>query len=542
MKKILTLFTALVVAGSLFAGGLVTNTNQSAQFVRLLSRNASTDVDATYFNPAGLTKLAPGFHFGINNQTIGQTRTVTTDYPYLNGAPDREFLGTVSAPFFPSVYAVYNTEKLAFSFGFNPVGGGGGAKYDEGLAMIEMPISDLVPLLESQGAQGYSLETNFVGSSIFYGFQGNISYKINDIISVSAGARYVMARNTYEGKLENIQLNMGGMWLPASTVFTNIATQLSGIVAIPTQVAPIITGGGGDFTLAQLEGGGFIDAPTRAGIEAALVAIGVPAANIPAMTLNQISGTITAATPTLNGQIAQATATSSLMQDQHADVLQTGSGITPVLGVNLSLGEMVNVGIKYEFATKLRVINETTSDFTTGFDPETGDPVTMFPDGAETINDMPAMLAIGVEVRPMSKLMLTGSLTYYFDKAIDYDGSADENINMIDKNFLDYAFGIEYGLTKNLRASLAWAGTKTGVNANYQDELSYSLNTNGFGGGLGIRISPMIDVNIGGLYTIYSTDENTFTHSMTGTGIGIPVTETYKKTTWLAAVGVDLHF
>jgi long-chain fatty acid transport protein len=542
MKKILTVFSAMVVTGSLIAGGLVTNTNQSAQFVRLLSRNASTDIDATYFNPAGLTKLSPGFHFGISNQTIGQTRTVITDYPYLNGAPDREFLGTVSAPFFPSVYAVYNTSKLAFSLGFNPVGGGGGAKYDKGLAMIEMPISDLVPLLESQGAQDYRLETNFTGTSIFYGFQGNISYKINDIVSVAAGARYVVARNTYEGKLESIMLNMGGTWLPASTVFTNIATQLSGIVAIPTTVAPIIAGGGGGFTLDQLLGAGYIDAIQKAGIEAALVAIGVPPANIPVMTLSQISGTITTATPTLNAQIAQATATSSLMHDQHADVLQTGSGITPVLGVNLAFGDMVNIGIKYEFATKLRVVNQTTSDFTMGIDPETGDPITMFPDGAETINDMPAMLAIGVEVRPISKLMLTGSFTYYFDKAIDYDGSENLNVNMIDKNFLDYAFGIEYGLTKKVRASVAWAGTKTGVNLNYQDELSYSLNTNGIGGGFGIRISPMIDVNIGGLYTIYGTDDKTFTHSMTGTEIGIPLTETYKKTTWLAAVGVDLHF
>jgi long-subunit fatty acid transport protein len=113
---------------------------------------------------------------------------------------------------------------------------------------------------------------------------------------------------------------------------------------------------------------------------------------------------------------------------------------------------------------------------------------------------------------------------------------------MIDKNFLDYALGIEYGFTKNLRASVAWAGTRTGINQNYQDELSYSLNTNGFGGGLGIRISPMIDVNIGGLYTIYSTASKTFTHTITGTDFEIPVTETYKKTTWVAAVGVDLHF
>lgn len=542
MKKILTVFSALVITGSLLAGGLVTNTNQSAQYIRLLSRNASTDVDAVYYNPAGLTKLAPGFHFGLNNQTIGQGRSVMTDYPYLHGTPARDYIGKVSAPFFPSVYAVFNTKKVALSLGFNPIGGGGGATYDEGLAMIEMPISDLVPLLAAQGAQDYKLETNFVGSSVFYGFQGNVSYKINDVLSIAVGARYVMARNTYQGKLENIQLNMGGTWLPASTVFTGIATQLGQVVAIPTQVAPIITGGGGGFTLAQLEGAGYITAEQRAGIEAGLGAIGVPPANIPVMTLNQISGAITTATPTLNGKIAQATATSSLMQNQKADVLQTGSGITPIVGVNLSLGDKLDVAVKYEFVTKLRVINQTTSDFTTGIDPETGDPITMFPDGAETINDMPAMLAIGAEFRPIEKLMFTGSFNYYFDQAIDYDGSADKNIDMIDKNFIEYAFGLEYGFTKSFRASLAYAGTKTGVNLNYQDELSYSLNTNTFGGGFGIRITPMIDLNLGAIYTIYQEGEKSYSRPMTGSGLLIPLTETYNKDTWVAAIGVDLHF
>jgi len=542
MKKILTAFSALVVSGSLLAGGLVTNTNQSAQYIRLLSRNASTDVDAVYYNPAGLTKLAPGFHVGINNQTIGQGRSVMTTYPYLHGAPDREFAGTVSAPFFPSIYAVYNTGKVALSAAFNPVGGGGGATYDEGLAMIEMPISDLVPLLASLGAQDYRLETNFIGSSVFYGFNGNISYKINDILSVAVGARYVMARNTYEGKLENIALNMGGTWIPASTVFTGIATQLSSIVAIPANVAPIITGGGGDFTLAQLEGAGYLTSAQRAGIEAGLAAIGVPAANIPVMTLNQISGTITTATPVLNGRIAQATATSTLMGNQKADVLQTGSGITPIVGVNLTFADIVNVGIKYEFATKLRVINQTTSDFTTGINPETGAPITMFPDGAETINDMPAMLAIGAEIRPAENFMLTGSVNYYFDKAVDYDGSADRDINMIDKNFIEYAFGVEYGFTKSIRASLAYAGTSTGVNLNYQDELSYSLNTNTFGGGLGFRLSKMIDLNIGGIYTMYQQGEKTSSRPMTGSGLLVPFTEKFNKDTWVVAIGVDLHF
>ena len=67
----------MLISGSLLAGGLVTNTNQSAMFTRLQSRNASTDIDAVYFNPAGLTKLGDGFYVSLNNQTIKQTQTIT---------------------------------------------------------------------------------------------------------------------------------------------------------------------------------------------------------------------------------------------------------------------------------------------------------------------------------------------------------------------------------------------------------------------------------------------------------------------------------
>lgn len=61
-----------------FAGGILTNTNQSAQFVRMLSRNASTQIDAVYFNPAGVMQLENGFHIALHNQTISQTRTILT--------------------------------------------------------------------------------------------------------------------------------------------------------------------------------------------------------------------------------------------------------------------------------------------------------------------------------------------------------------------------------------------------------------------------------------------------------------------------------
>ena len=59
----------------------------------------------------------------------------------------------------------------------------------------------------------------------------------------------------------------------------------------------------------------------------------------------------------------------------------------------------------------------------------------------------------------------------------------------------------------------------------------YSTNTNSFGGGLGFRITPMIDLNLGGQYTIYDTDSKEFNHYL-GT-YPVPVTETYTKSTWL---------
>jgi long-chain fatty acid transport protein len=127
MRKILTFIAGTMITGSVLAGGLVTNTNQSAMFTRLQNRNASTGIDAVYFNPAGLTKLGDGFFVSINNQTINQTQTITNDYTYLEGTKPRTFIGKVSAPVYPGVYIAYKTGKLVFSGGFNVIGGGGGA-------------------------------------------------------------------------------------------------------------------------------------------------------------------------------------------------------------------------------------------------------------------------------------------------------------------------------------------------------------------------------------------------------------------------------
>ncbi len=90
MKKQFLLITSLVfIATVAFGGGIVTNSNQSAAWVRSLVRDASTDADAVYFNPAGLVKLQDGFHFSLNSQTIFQSKDVTSNYQFLTGSSQK---------------------------------------------------------------------------------------------------------------------------------------------------------------------------------------------------------------------------------------------------------------------------------------------------------------------------------------------------------------------------------------------------------------------------------------------------------------------
>jgi long-chain fatty acid transport protein len=315
MRKFLTIIAATFITGSLLAGGLVTNTNQSAAWVRLPARNASVGVDAAYYNPAGLMKLENGFHLSVSNQSIFQTRTIKNYYSGPGGSfglNQNTYEGTVTALAFPTVYAVYKMDKLAFSAGFMPIGGGGGAEYKKGLPSFELSASDLVPsLAASQGATGYAINAYFKGSSTFLGFQGGVSYKINDIISVAVGLRYVTAKNTYEGHLTDIQVALPSGMTRADLIMTNIASTFAGAAA---GTSNLVLGGAGALRLDQVPLGPTFTATQRAQLQGALVALGYPA-TVP----------IAQADAIFKGAVVNYNATASLLGDQTADASQTGS-------------------------------------------------------------------------------------------------------------------------------------------------------------------------------------------------------------------------
>ncbi|MEN8121302.1 MAG: hypothetical protein ABFS35_13195, partial [Bacteroidota bacterium] len=502
-----------------------------------------------YYNPAGLTKLSDGLHLSISNQTLGQTKNVVNDFNYLNGTPV-DYQGDVSAPMFPGFYAAYKTGKVVFSFGFNPIGGGGSADFAAGLPSIEMPASTLVPSFASQGMDvtGYSLSMNFSGTSVYFGFQAGVSYEINDMLSVYAGGRYIMAKNTYKGEIKDVMVSSTSKGDMAPGAY------LTSLAGDATAGATAATGGGDNlqaaFDAGLLDPAYPINGVTdpEGAVTGGLLALGYTQAEINGMDMGDAQTSFYTSAAILTGTAAQLTAMSPVVAaqtaDQEADVEQTGSGFTPIVGVNLSLMEdKLNIGIKYEFKTNLELTNNTTSDVTTKWD-MAGQPTgSMFSDG-EIINaDMPAMLSIGVRYELMEGLNVHAGFHTYFDKQVgwiktvnDIDYTAED---FIDKNSMEYALGLEYNINEKLLVSAGWLGTNTGVNDLYQSDLSYSINTNSFGAGGAFAINDMITIQLGGFMTMYQDATVAKEYNL---GDMVPYNETYKKSAWGIGVGLDFTF
>ena len=82
MRKLFVTLVLVVafLPATLLAGGIVTNTNQSASFIRMPALDAIIGVEGTYFNPAGLTHLNDGFYLSLSNQTVSQTRNIKSTF------------------------------------------------------------------------------------------------------------------------------------------------------------------------------------------------------------------------------------------------------------------------------------------------------------------------------------------------------------------------------------------------------------------------------------------------------------------------------
>jgi len=515
MSKLLRLLPLLLMMGIAFGGGMVENTNQSADFHRMLARNASTDLDAVFFNPAGLTKLSDGMHIYLSNQTITQGREITSDFAYLH---EEKFVGETFAPVFPNFYFAYKMDKLVFSGGFVPVGGGGSATFDDGLPSFEAPIASLVPLLSPTGVTDYAVDVEFEGSSVYLGGQFMASYAINDMISVSAGVRYFQATNSYVGHLKDITVTAGGVdgVLPGD-VMRGIAAQATGGA---TALQPFVDGGAGDVSFANLILGGQIDQASVDAIAAGLGQLGVAGFDAATWTPNITQGAYNTAAA---GYTAQGLGLDAMTADIDVDAKQTGSGFAPIVGLNISLMDKLNIGVRYEMMAPLLLTNETTVDGSG-----------LFEDGAETNADMPALLGIGLSYLVMPSLNVALDYNMYFNEDADWDG-AEANV----ENGSEIAVGAEFALSDAITLSAGYLMATAGATPAYQTDLSYSLNSNTVGAGLKYTLNPQMAISLGFSTTMYEEGEKTGITYTEGLPAG---NETYMKDATSFAIGLQKSF
>ncbi len=556
MKKFVLISFWVLLAQFSFAGGLLTNYNQSAQYVRMMSRNASFDIDAVFYNPAGLVYLENGFHISLSSQTIWQDKIINTEFPLLN---NKKYVGEVFVPVFPDIYAVYKMDKWAFSFGFNPVGGGGSANYDKGLPSFEIPLSklpgglkDLTKIDPSLKVDGYNVDLAFDGSSVYFGFQLGATYKINDMFSVFGGVRYLNAQNTYNGNIKNIQLKTGGKMIGAKDWMNGVANKISGLSAqasagaeklgqTANQMQPIIDANAGGYTLAQLQGAGHLSAEGKGQLEGALKQIGLKDEQINAMKASEIQQLFVTTQGKLTQQATLLTQTAgglndnaSKLNDKEVDAKQTGHGFTPIIGVNITPVEGLRIALRYEMLTKLNLTNNTKKD-----------DLGLFPDKAKVTSDVPAILAFGLGYENQ-KFETQLSFNYYFDKGVKNWGYNTRDLSVygknspnvrkkeIDHNLYEVALGFQYNITDNFAVSIGGLHGKTGVADSFQDDLSNSKTSTSIGGGIEWKINDRLILDVGALNSFYDNEKVTFNDPNVG-----KYNESYTSTTFDVIVGLS---
>ena len=214
------------------------------------------------------------------------------------------------------------------------------------------------------------------------------------------------------------------------------------------------------------------------------------------------------------------------------DCQQSGFGITPIIGIHYRPIKGLELAAKYEFKTKINLKNTTT--------PESVVATSLLPlyaDGNKVRTDMPALLNIGAQYRPIENVKIAASWRYYFDKSATKDGYVDgqkTNMNdLLDSNTMEFLASAEYKFCKWVAASFSWQNTSYGLSEANMSDTDFNLSSNSIGAGLRIYPCSFMNIDLGYMHTFYKdravTDAN-------------GINNLYSRTNDVVGVGLNFAF
>ncbi|MBR0181381.1 MAG: transporter [Prevotella sp.] len=467
------------------AGGILTNTNQSIDFLRNPARDAAIGLDGVYSNPAGVVFLPEGFHLGLNWQYAHQTRTITSNNPVFalgrknGGLTKKTFEGVADAPCIPSIQAAYNKGDWSIQFNFSVPGGGGSCEFADGLGSFESVVGGIANQLSgldklatalgqtAPGVSGYDMDGYMQGRQYYFGFQLGAAYKITPDLSVYGGLRLLYGNATYKAKISNIQVKTAGGYVDFGS-FLQSATALvdGGISTVNTNLAKVNAG------IAQYEAAGVPVPAEMAAMKAQLEGMGV-----------QLQGT----SQSINALWKYSQGVNLLCN-------QSSVGVAPVIGIDYRFGKF-NIAAKYEFKTQIHMKNESTVNEASEIAA-----VNKFRDGEKVDEDSPAQLAVGAMWSVTDAVRLNLGYHHFFDKKANWYNNAQD---LLGGDTNEYLAGAEWDITDKLTVSGGVQVTRYQLTDEYMNDMSFVVNSSSVGFGFNYKASDIVTLKAAYFQTNY---------------------------------------
>lgn len=487
-----------------FAGGILTNTNQSVLFLKNPARDAAIGLDGVYSNPAGVAFMPEGFHVAFNWQYAHQTRTITSTNPVFelgkknSGNPVKEFEGVADAPIIPSLQGAYNKGNWSIQFNLSVPGGGGSCEFANGLGSFESVVGSIANMLKPLGAQGYDMESYMKGRQYYYGIQLGAAYKVNNNLSVYGGLRMLYGDATYKAKISNILVKTAGGYVEFGDFMQGaIAYVEDGINQVDAGLAQVNAG------IAQYEAAG-ATAPAELAMQAQLTA----------------QQTQLESTKTELGTLQKYAEGVNLLSNQD------GVGIAPVIGVDYRYKNF-NFAAKYEFKTQIRMKNESTVNKASEIPA-----VNKFRDGEKVNEDAPALLTIGAQWKPIDEVSLNLGWHHYFDKDANWYNNTQD---LLRHNTNEYLAGVEWDVTDRLNVSCGGQLTRYGLSDEYMNDMSFVVNSYSIGLGFSYKVKDNVTLSAAYFQTNYDK-YNRENYPTAG------VSDTFTRTNHVLGVGCQVDF
>ena len=494
MKKINVLLAGVMLTAATTtatAGGILTNTNQSIDFLRNPARDAAIGLDGVYSNPAGVAFMPEGFYLGINWQYAHQTRTIQSTNPVFalgkknDGQGTKTFEGIADAPFIPSIQAAYNKGNWSVQFNFSVPGGGGACEFADGLGSFESVVGSIANQLKPLGATGYDMDGYMQGRQYYFGFQLGTAYKITKDFSVYGGLRVLYGTATYKAKISNIMVNTAGGYVDFGSFLQGAAT------TVDAGISQVNAG------IAQYQAAG-VDVPAELTTK-----------------LAQLEGT----KESLNSLQKYSEGVNLLCN-------QSSVGVAPVIGIDWRVGNF-NFAAKYEAKTEIHMKNESTVNKASEIPA-----VNKFRDAEKIDEDMPAQLSLGAMWSMSDNFRLNLGYHHYYDKSVKWYNNTQD---LLGGGTNEYLAGAEWDLSDKFTISGGGQLTRYQLTDKYMNDMSFVVNSYSLGCGFNYKASDKVTLKAAYFQTNYD-------HYKRNDYPQAGVSDDFTRTNRVLGIGCELKF